>query len=67
MGNGFKLKEGKFMLDLRKKFYYNGCGETLKQVAQRGNIQGRVEQGSEQPDLIEDVPPLCREVGLDDL
>lgn len=39
------------------------CGETMRKVAQRGdgctiaeNIQGQVEWGSEQPDLIVDVP-----------
>jgi len=46
----------------------------LEQVAQRsgrcpipGNIQGQAEQGSEQPDLVEDVPAHCRGIGLDDL
>ncbi|KAK4810809.1 hypothetical protein QYF61_008781 [Mycteria americana] len=34
-GNGFKLKEGRFRLDKRKKFFT--CGETLEQVAQRGS------------------------------
>ena len=44
-------------------------GETLEQVAQRGgrcsipgNIQGRVGQGSEHPDVVEDVPAHCRGV-----
>jgi len=31
------------------------------------NIQGQVGQGSEQPDVAEDVPAHCRGVGLDDL
>jgi len=46
----------------------------LAQVAQRGgicpipaNIQGHAGWGSEQPDLVEDVPAYCRGVGLDDL
>jgi len=46
----------------------------LEEVAQRGgrcpiarNIQGQVGWGSEQPDLVEDVPAHCRGVGLDDL
>ena len=34
MGNGFKLKEGRFRLHIRKKYY--GGGEALEQVAQRG-------------------------------
>jgi len=32
-----------------------------------GNIQGQVGRGSEQPDLVEDVPAHCRGIGLDDL
>jgi len=43
----------------------------LEQVAQRGSrcpipasMQGQVWWGSEQPDLIEDVPACGREVGL---
>jgi len=49
-------------------------GETLAQVAQAGgrcsipgNIQGQVGQGSERPDLVEDVPAHCRGRGLDGL
>jgi len=72
--NGFTLKEGRFGLDIRKIFLYTEGGETLEWVAQRGsggpipgNIQTQVGQGSEQPDLIEDVPVHCRGGGLDDL
>ena len=53
---------------------YGEGGETLEQVAQRGGrcpipgkIQGQVGWGSEQPDLVEDVPAHCRGVRLDDL
>jgi len=73
-GNSFKLKESGFTLDIRKKFLYDEGGETLAQVAQRGgrcpipgNIQGQAGQGSEQPDLLEDVAAYCSGVGLDDL
>lgn len=45
----------------------------VKQVVQKGgkspipgNIQGQVGWGSEQLDLVENVPACCR-VGLDDL
>jgi len=72
--NGFKLREGRLRLDLRKKFFYNEGGETLEQCTQKGgrgpipgNIQGQVGWGSEQLDLVEDVPAHCRGVGLDDL
>jgi len=32
-----------------------------------GNIPGQVGWGSEQPDLVEDVPAYCRGAGLDGL
>ncbi|KAK4830728.1 hypothetical protein QYF61_013178 [Mycteria americana] len=34
--NGFKLKDGRFRLDIRKKFFTKFSGETLEHVAQRG-------------------------------
>jgi len=52
--------------------FYNEGGEALAQVAQRscgcplpGNIQGQVEWGFAQCDLVKDVPARCRGVGLD--
>ncbi|KAK4816400.1 hypothetical protein QYF61_016717 [Mycteria americana] len=35
-GNGFKLKEGRFRLHMKKTFFYDEHGKTLEQVAQRG-------------------------------
>ncbi|GAB0209300.1 hypothetical protein GRJ2_003395700 [Grus japonensis] len=35
-GNGFKPKEGRFRLDVRKKFFTVKSGEALEQIAQRG-------------------------------
>jgi len=59
--NGFKLKEGRFRLDIRKK---------LKQVAERscgcplpGSVQGQAGWGFEQPGLLEGVPAHGRGVG----
>jgi len=32
-GNGFKLKEGKFSLNIREKIFYSEGGDALEQVA----------------------------------
>lgn len=52
----------------------NKGGKALEQVAQGGsrcftpkNTQAQVEQSSEQPQLVEDIPADCRGIGLDDL
>jgi len=43
--------------------------ETFKELACDDMVHSecQVGQGSEQPDLVEDVPAYCRGVGLDDL
>ena len=53
-GNDFKLKEGRFKLDIREKFFYDKGGEALAQVAHIGDgcpipggIQGQAGPGSE--------------------
>ena len=52
--------------------FYGKCDETMAQISQRGgccpipgNIEGQVQWGSEQPELVLDVPVQCRRVGLD--
>lgn len=57
-----------------QKFFNSEGGQTLEQVSQRdgrcpilGNIPSQVQQGSEQPDLVEDVTAYSGRVGVDDL
>ena len=64
---------GKIDIRYKEEIFYNGGGETLAQVAQRGsggpvpgNVQGQVGWHSEHLGLVEDIPAKCREVGLDD-
>ena len=35
-GNGFKLKEVRFRLDIKEEVFYSKAGEALAQVAHRG-------------------------------
>lgn len=61
-GKGFKLKESRFRLAIRKKNIYSEDGEVLKQVAQRTygclvpeDVQGQITWSSELPGLVEGV------------
>jgi len=68
------LKEGRFRPDIKKRFFMMRVVKHWEQIAWGGgrcpipgNIQGQVGQGSEQSDLIEDIPIHCRVVGLEGL
>ena len=59
-------------MDIRKKFFMVRVVKHWKRSPRDGcpipgNIPGQVGRGSEQPDLVEDVPAHGRGVGLGDL
>lgn len=69
VGNGFKLKEVRFRLQIEEELIYSEGGKILAKVAQRGGcpIPGRsVGWDSGQASLAEHIPAHCRGVGLHD-
>lgn len=69
--NGFKLKEGRFRLNIRKKFFTVRMVRHWYRVPQRscgcpilGSVQRQVGWGSEQPGLLEGIPAHGRGVEM---
>jgi len=46
--------------------HWNRLPREVVETPMPGKIQGQVGRGSEQSDVVEDVPAHCRDVGLDD-
>ena len=69
--NSFKLKEGRFRLEIRKKLFrmkvVKQWNRLSEEVVGAQSLETFKARGSQQPDLVENVPAHCRGLGLDDL
>jgi len=72
--NGFKLKEGRFRLDMRKNFFTMGVVKRMNMLPRDvvdapalETIKARLDEALRNLILVEDVPAHGRGVGLDDL
>jgi len=69
-GNVFKIEEGRFRLDIRKKFFTVGVVRHWHRLPREAVaapslelLKARLDGAFEQPDLVEGVPAHGREVG----
>jgi len=70
-GNCFKLKEGRFRLDIRKKSFtvrvvrhWHWLPSDVVNALSLETFKVRLDRGSKQPDVEVDVSVHCRGVGL---
>lgn len=64
-GNDFKLEKGRFRLDILWRWWNTGTHYPGGSIS--GDIQCNSLGGSDQPDLVGDIPAYCRGVGIDGL
>jgi len=72
--DNFKLKEGRFRLDIKKKSstvrvvrHWNRLLRRVVDVPSLETVKVRLDQVHEQPDVAVHFPVCCRGVGPDDL